>query len=74
LVNPHIIINKYSGQSYKTVFNQQTGFLIRLEDQIGTEPFWCSYGPELMDISITNWCDRECGFCYKKSCNTGHHL
>lgn len=74
LVNPHIIINKYPGQSYKTVFNQQTGILIRLEDQIGNEPLWCTCGPELIDISITNWCDRECNFCYKKSGKTGHHL
>lgn len=74
LVNSHIIINKYPDQSYRTIFNQQTGFLVRLEDQNGNEPSWCSYGPELMDISITNWCDRDCSFCYKKSCNTGHHL
>jgi len=74
MVNPYIIVNYYPDQSYKTVFNQKTGFLVRLEDQIGNEPSWCSYGPELMDISITNWCDRDCNFCYKKSYNTGHHL
>lgn len=74
MVNPHIIINQYPSQSYRTIFNQKTGFLVRFEDKLGIEPTWCSYGPELMDISITNWCDRECSFCYKKSCITGQHL
>jgi molybdenum cofactor biosynthesis enzyme MoaA len=24
------------------------------------------HGPELIDISITNWCDKGCSFCYKE--------
>ncbi len=69
-----IIINRYPNQSYETIFNQKSGLLIRLEDEAGDDPFWCSYGPELIDISITNWCDRACSFCYKKSSTAGKHL
>jgi radical SAM protein with 4Fe4S-binding SPASM domain len=69
-----IVINQYPDQSYKTIFNQRTGFFVRLEDRPGYEPSWCSYGPELVDISITNWCDKGCSFCYKNSSRTGKHL
>lgn len=69
-----IVINQYPNQSYRTIFNQKTGFLLRLEDEFGHEPFWCSYGPELVDISITNWCDKECSFCYKESSRMGKDL
>lgn len=74
MVSPGIVINRYPNQAYKTIFNQKTGLLIRLEDEIGNEPFWCSYGPELMDISITNWCDKGCSFCYKESDHYGIHI
>ena len=74
MVGSGIVINRYPNQSYKTIFNQKSGFLIRLEDEISIEPFWCSYGPELIDISITNWCDNGCSHCYKESNQTGRHL
>lgn len=69
-----IIVNKYPSQSYSTIFNQRSGFLIRSDDELGNDPFWCSYGPELIDISITNWCDKGCSFCYKNSSRAGAHL
>lgn len=69
-----IIVNQYPNQSYRTIFNQKSGLLIRLEDSTGIDPFWCSYGPELMDIAITNWCDKGCAHCYRKSNVSGAHL
>lgn len=74
MVGSGIVINQYPNQAYKTIFNQRSGILVRLEDEIGNDPFWCSYGPELMDISITNWCDKCCAHCYKKSDVNGTHL
>jgi len=70
----NIIINKFSKQKYSTFFNQNTGFFLRLEEEGTKEPFWCENGPELLDISITNYCDRNCSFCYKKSNQAGHHM
>ena len=74
MVTSGIVINQYPDQSYKTIFNRQSGLLLRLEDTPGKEPFWCSYGPELLDISITNMCDKGCPHCYKRSIKTGKHL
>lgn len=69
-----IIVNQYPNQNYSTIFNQQTGMFIRIENEGAPEPFWCEYGPELMDVSITNWCDRECRYCYKGSNTTDSHM
>lgn len=40
----------------------------------GKEPFWKPSGPELLDISITNYCERQCSFCYRKSNLEGVHM
>ena len=67
-------INKYSDLGYTTFFNPRTGFFARVEDKGKPEPFWSPHGPELMDISITNWCDKGCPFCYKSSDEDGQHM
>lgn len=46
-----LIIREYPEQHYKTLFNQRTGFFMRLEDDGYPEPFWAEEGPELLDIS-----------------------
>lgn len=69
-----IIFRNYPEQNYKVLFNQQTGFFARVENKGFQEPFWAKKGPELLDISITNWCDRGCEFCYKNSNQTGNHI
>ena len=73
-MNGNIIINKYPRQHYKTVFNQRTGFFVRIEDKGHEEPFWSMQGPELLDISITNYCERGCSFCYRNSSEFGQHI
>lgn len=70
----NIVVREYSQQHYKTVFNQKTGFFVRMEKQGYEEPFWCETGPELLDVSITNYCERRCEFCYRDSSHTGQHM
>lgn len=69
-----LVVQRHSEQHYKVLFNQKTGAFIRMEDDGYEEPFWCRRGPELIDMSITNYCTRECGFCYRKSNPSGKHL
>lgn len=66
-----IEIKHYSEEKYSVIFNKQTGFFARIEDDNCEEPFWSQHGPELLDISITNWCDKSCEFCYRKSHKNG---
>lgn len=60
-------IKEHSEQHYKAVFNQQTGFFVRKEDKGYSEPTWSTDGPELIDLSITSYCERECRFCYREA-------
>jgi radical SAM protein with 4Fe4S-binding SPASM domain len=67
------IIN-YRDLGYSTIFNPKTGFFARVEEEDASEPFWSPHGPELIDISITNWCDKGCVFCYRKSDLSATHM
>ncbi len=67
-------ITHYAAEHYSTMFNPDTGFFARVEDEGRPEPFWSEHGPELIDISVTNWCDRDCGICYRRSGYNGVHI
>lgn len=52
----------HDSDGYQALFDQTSGIYIR-----NGNPFWRSEGPELLDISITNYCERGCEFCYRRS-------
>lgn len=64
----------YPEEKYGIVFNMKNGFFLRKEFKGTDEPFSSLHGPELIDISITNWCDKGCTFCYKESSVRGNHM
>ena len=68
------VIKRFAKDNYTGVFNPNSGFFARVEDDGHNEPFWAEHGPELLDIAITNWCDRGCSFCYRKSDTSGSHM
>lgn len=68
------IVKRFARDHYTAVFNPNSGFFARVEDRGCDEPFWAEHGPELLDIAITNWCDRGCSFCYRKSDQSGSHI
>lgn len=70
----NIVIMDHKDEKYYTMFNKNTGVFIRCEYRGYPEPFWDKTGPELLDISITNWCDKGCSFCYKNSNINGKHM
>ena len=69
-----IVVGEHPEQHYKTVFSQRTGFFVRLEEDGHEEPFWAEDGPELLDLSITNYCERCCEFCYRGANTSGRHM
>ena len=69
-----IITQHFEEEHYKVLFNQQTGFFMRCEDEGYPEPVWSKHGPELLDISISNYCEKGCDFCYRSSSRTGKHI
>lgn len=70
----HIIKRTFCEQNYSIVFNKKTGFFARIEKKGYEEPFWSKNGPELLDVSITNYCEKGCSFCYRNSNVSGKHL
>lgn len=74
MVKGGIVVKRFKEDQYTSIFNPNTGFFARIEDKGNQEPFWSTHGPELMDIAITNWCDKGCPFCYRKSDEVGLHM
>ncbi len=66
-----LLERNYPEQHYRTLFHQQTGFFVRKEEDGCPEPKWAMEGPELIDLSITNYCERSCAFCYREASKTG---
>lgn len=57
----------HPNQHYHTLFDQKTGFFVRKEEAGWPEPSWAEDGPELIDLSITSYCQRKCSFCYRNA-------
>lgn len=74
MVKRNLFLKRFPKQHYSTLFNSETGFFLRIED-LGFElPSWSESGPELLDISITQWCDMECVRCYREANTFGKHM
>ena len=69
-----LIVKHFDQDHYTAVFDTRTGFFVRMEDDGYSEPFWSEHGPELLDVSITNWCDRGCSCCYRRADTSGSHM
>ncbi len=68
------ILFNHTSEHYSTIFNQRNGFFARVEDYNHPEPSWAADGPELLDISITNYCTQGCSFCYRNSNPDGGNM
>lgn len=69
MMHGNIIQKHFEKEHYKVLFNQKTGFFMRCEDEGFPEPIWSANGPELIDLSITSFCNRVCSFCYRGANN-----
>jgi radical SAM protein with 4Fe4S-binding SPASM domain len=67
------ILRNCRESGYFLGFNQKTGDFFRV-GRDGTDPFCNIAGPELLDISITNFCERNCDFCYRASHQQGSFM
>ncbi len=72
-MNDIVLVDKKESRHFY-FFNKNNGLSIRAEYEGEEEPFWSIEGPELIDISITNYCEKECSFCYRNSSVQGKHM
>ena len=68
-----LLIRKYPKSEYVVFFDRTSGASLRL-GQSEEAPFYNVKTPELLDISITNYCERECSFCSRSSHTNGKHM
>lgn len=69
----NLICRHYKESDYFIFFDQENGTFIRYgRDDV--DPFHNVSGPELLDISITNFCERGCEFCYRQSHKGGKFM
>lgn len=74
IMDGNTVIIRHERQRYTVIFNKITGAFVRYEDNGVGEPFWSEDGPELIDMSITNYCTKGCEFCYRQSNPKGEHM
>lgn len=68
-----LMIRNYPDSDYVVLFDKSSGAFLRL-GQSEESPFYNAKAPELLDISITNYCERNCSFCYRSSNINGKHM
>ena len=64
------IARKDVTHNYWTLFNTKNGNKIRMRFGAG-EPIVKSEYPELVDMKITDYCDKNCSYCYQDSTTAG---
>jgi hypothetical protein len=59
-------------KGFWVLFNNTNGTKLRVsfDDKADTSK---SSAPELVDLKITNWCDKGCHYCYQNSTTKGKH-
>ncbi|MHB8125307.1 MAG: radical SAM/SPASM domain-containing protein [Desulfitobacteriaceae bacterium] len=67
------LIRNCRESGYILGFDRDEGTFIRYGKN-GSEAFCNAAGPELLDIAITNYCERECDFCYRASNRQGNFM
>lgn len=71
--NSNLVARKDATNDYWTLFDRDNGTKIRMQfspDQINHTK---SSSPELVDLKITDHCERHCSFCYQGSSKEGTH-
>lgn len=60
-------VKEFRSDSYSYNFNISNGYFERWGKTLEDDPTWSPYGPEIMDIEISDGqsCPMTCAFCYK---------
>lgn len=74
--NPSIYARYESRYDYWTLFSSYPipfKFQLDLKNYPNSNQIYLPDTPELVDLKITNYCDKECNFCYQGSDRNGEH-
>jgi MoaA/NifB/PqqE/SkfB family radical SAM enzyme len=61
---------------YNYIFDVDTGEFARWGETLEDDPEWCPFGPEILDLEISEGdCSGRCPWCYKSNpANNGKHM
>jgi len=69
-----LVCRKEIGTNYWTLFNKVNGSKILFDFNTDKpKPLLKTLTPQLVDLKITDYCDRNCPFCYQHSTTKGKH-
>ena len=71
--NFKLIAKKDKVNDYWTLFDRKTGTKIRMQFSDKQDIPAKSSSPELVDLKITDYCEKQCSFCYQGSSKEGTH-
>ena len=63
-----------SSLNYNYIFNKQTGFFARWGKTKEDDPNYSPFGPEILDIEVSEICNMGCTFCYKSNVAQGNNM
>lgn len=66
------VIARQDGEWW-TLFNKENGAKTRLSFNDHAAPYTKSKAPELVDLSLTDYCNKGCSYCYRGSTPEGQH-
>jgi organic radical activating enzyme len=66
------IVCRFDPKGFYTLFDRTCGTKIRMSFDDGVDMGKSTY-PELVDLKITDKCNRECSYCYQASISNGRH-
>jgi MoaA/NifB/PqqE/SkfB family radical SAM enzyme len=69
----NLVARKDPLNGYWTLFNRDNGNKIRLFLSPKQDKITKAFAPELVDLKITDFCDKRCSFCYQGSTKNGEH-
>jgi hypothetical protein len=52
------------GEGFNMLFNSQTGLTLKWGKTEDEDPHFCPWGPELLDISMSQRCSKKCPYCF----------
>lgn len=68
------VVARKDPQGYWALFDRLSGDKLRVFlDNDKHDNIEKSFAPELVDLKITDFCDKKCGFCYQESTIEGKH-
>ncbi len=63
-----------TSENYNSFFNYEDGLFIRCGKKLKDDPDFSPFGPEILDLEVSEVCSKGCEFCYKSNQTIGANM